>query len=92
MPAFSLISDPGGTAAAVYRPDRGHPSLYPNSDDETALIVINAHHTVQDAPEQTQEQSGRVRAYRLELIAAYSLGGLPGARSPAARPRSPHTF
>ncbi|MFN3313102.1 MAG: DUF3558 family protein [Hyphomonas sp.] len=73
MPAFSLIGDASGSVTSIYRSDRGQLSMYPNSDDENVLIVINAHHTMQDTPEQKQEKSGRARAYVLELIAAYSL-------------------
>ncbi|MFN4024001.1 MAG: hypothetical protein ACK4MQ_04160 [Hyphomonas sp.] len=73
MPAFSFIGNLGGTVTAIYRSDRGRLSMYPNSDDESILIVINAHHTMQDTAEEKQAKNDRVRAYTHRLIDTYGL-------------------
>lgn len=73
MPAFTFIGNLGGTVTSIYRSDRGQLSMYPNSDDESVLIVISAHHTMQDTPEEKQVKNDRVRAYTHKLLHAYGL-------------------
>lgn len=73
MPAFSFIGNLGGTVTSIYRSDRGRLSMYPNSDDESILIVINGHHRTADTAEEKQAKDERVRAYTHKLIDTYGL-------------------
>lgn len=73
MGGFSLIGDSAGTVTAVYRRDRGRLSIFPNADDETAMIVLNAQKTMRDDDAAKASKDERAKAFALKLIEAYGL-------------------
>lgn len=73
MPAFTFVGNLSGTVTSIHRSDRGRLSMYPNSDDESVLIVINGHTRTQDTAEEQQAKNDRVRAYTHKLIDTYGL-------------------
>lgn len=73
MGGFSLIGNSDGTVTAVYRRDRGRLSIFPNADNETAIILINAQKTMRDDDAVKAEKDERAQAFALKLIEAYGL-------------------
>lgn len=73
MGGFSVIGNSAGTVTAVYRRDRGRLSIFPNADDETAMILINAQKTMRDDDAAKAAKDERAQAFALKLIETYGL-------------------
>ena len=73
MGGFSLIGEPTGTVTAIYRRDRGRLSVFPNADEETAMILINAQKTMRDDDAAKASKDERAKAFALKLMETYGL-------------------
>ena len=73
MGGFSLIGESSGSVTAVYRRDRGRLSVFPNTDNETAMILINAQKTMRDDDAAKASKDERAKAFALKLMEAYGL-------------------
>ncbi len=73
MGGFSLIGEPTGSVTAIYRRDRGRLSIFPNADEETAMILINAQKTMRDDDTAKASKDERAKAFALKLMETYGL-------------------
>ncbi len=73
MDGFSLIGESAGTATAIYRASRGSLVIFPNSDDESAAIVLNAQKTMRDDEAAKAAKDERAAAYARKLLEVYEL-------------------
>ena len=73
MGGFTLIGTSAGTVTAVYRRDRGRLSIFPNADDETAMILLNAQKTMRDDDAAKTSKDDRAKAFAEKLIETYGL-------------------
>lgn len=73
MGGFSIIGNSAGTVTAVYRRDRGRLSIFPNADNETAMILINAQKTMRDDDAAKAAKDERAQAFALKLLETYGL-------------------
>ncbi|MEH6409317.1 MAG: DUF3558 family protein [Hyphomonas sp.] len=73
MGGFSRIGEGTGTVTAIYRARRGSLVIFPNSDDETVAIVLNAHKTMHDDAAIKAAKDERATAFARKLILAYGL-------------------
>ena len=73
MGGFSVIGGTSGTVTAVYRRDRGRLSIFPNTDDETAMILLNAQKTMRDDEAAKASKDERAKAFAEKLIETYGL-------------------
>jgi hypothetical protein len=73
MGGFSLVGETNGTVTAVYRRDRGRLSVFPNADNETAMILINAQKTMRDDEAAKASKDERAKAFALKLMETYGL-------------------
>lgn len=73
MGGFSQVGDARGTVTAIYRRDRGRLSIFPNADNETAMILINAQKTMRDDEAAKASKDERAKAFALKLMETYGL-------------------
>lgn len=73
MDSFRLVGNSDGTVTAVYRRDRGRLSIFPNADNETVMILINAQKTMRDEDAAKAAKDERAQAFALKLLETYGL-------------------
>lgn len=73
MDGFSLVGEGASTATAIYRASRGSLVIFPNSDDETAAIVLSAQKTMRDDEAAKTAKDDRATAFARKLIETYGL-------------------
>lgn len=73
MATFQAVAGSRGTVTAVHRLDRGQLTIFPNSNDETAAIVISGHPVRGESEEIRTQRLERAEAFATALIATYGL-------------------
>jgi hypothetical protein len=73
MDGFNRIGESAGTVTAIYRASRGSLVIFPNADDETAAIVLNAEKTMRDGEAAKTAKDERATAFARKLIEIYGL-------------------
>jgi hypothetical protein len=73
MDGFNRIGESAGTVTAIYRASRGSLVIFPNADDETAAIVLNAQKTMRDEEAAKTAKDERAAAFARKLIEVYGL-------------------
>ena len=73
MDGFSQVGDASGTVTAIYRKSRGRLSIFPNADNETVMILINAQKTLRDDETTKASKDQRAEAFAEKLIETYGL-------------------
>ncbi|MBY9065326.1 DUF3558 family protein [Hyphomonas sp. WL0036] len=73
MGGFIQVGDGSGTVTAIYRKSRGSLVIFPNSDDESAAITLNAKKTARDDEAAKAAKDERALAFTTKLIETYGL-------------------
>ncbi|ABI76657.1 putative lipoprotein [Hyphomonas neptunium ATCC 15444] len=73
MDGFNRVGEGAGTVTAIYRSSRGNLVIFPNSDDETAAIVLSAQKTMRDDEVAKTVKDERASAFAGKLISSYGL-------------------
>ena len=73
MGGFRLVGETTGPVTAIYRASRGSLVIFPNSDGETAAVVLNAQKTMRDDDAAKASKDERAKAFALKLMETYGL-------------------
>ena len=73
MDGFNRIGESAGSVTAIYRASRGSLVIFPNADDETTAIVLNAQKTIRDGEAAKSAKDERTTAFARKLIEIYGL-------------------
>jgi hypothetical protein len=73
LDGFNRIGESAGSVTAIYRASRGSLVIFPNADDETTAIVLNAQKTIRDGEAAKSAKDERTTAFARKLIEIYGL-------------------
>jgi hypothetical protein len=73
MGGFRQIEGGSGTVTGIYRTSRGSLVLFPNADDQSVLVALNARKTARDDEATKAAKDERANAFAQALIEAYGL-------------------